>query len=45
VTAREVDVSVLVPVLDEEHHVRAAVAALQAQRFVGELEFIFVDGV
>jgi succinoglycan biosynthesis protein ExoA len=45
VTAREVDVSVLVPVLDEEQHVRAAVAALQAQRFDGELEFIFVDGL
>ena len=43
-TAREVDVSVLVPVLNEEQHVRAAVAALQAQRFDGELEFIFVDG-
>ncbi len=42
--AGEVDVSVLVPVLNEEKHVRATVATMQTQRFDGELEFIFVDG-
>jgi glycosyltransferase involved in cell wall biosynthesis len=39
-----VDVSVLVPVLDEERHVRAAAAAMQAQDFDGSAEFLFVDG-
>ena len=39
-----VDVSVLTPVLNEEEHIREAVDAMRAQRFDGELEFIFVDG-
>jgi len=38
------DVSVLVPVLDEAGAIRATVAAMQAQRFGGQLEFIFLDG-
>jgi succinoglycan biosynthesis protein ExoA len=37
-------VSVLVPVLNEETHIREAVAAMQAQHFAGELEFLFMDG-
>lgn len=37
-------VSVLVPVLNEERHIRAAVRAMQEQRLDGELELIFVDG-
>src|ERR1700741_3942591 len=40
----QIDVSVLVPVLDEERYIRAAVADMQAQRFDGEIELIFVDG-
>lgn len=36
--------SVLMPVLDEEHHIVASVAAMRAQRFIGEMEFIVVDG-
>lgn len=39
-----VDVSVLVPVLNEERHLPAALAAMAAQRFEGEIELIFVDG-
>jgi succinoglycan biosynthesis protein ExoA len=39
-----VDVSVLTPVLNEEGHIREAVAAMRSQHFAGELEFIFVDG-
>jgi succinoglycan biosynthesis protein ExoA len=39
-----VDASVLVPVLNEERHIREAVAAMQAQRFDGSLEFLFMDG-
>jgi succinoglycan biosynthesis protein ExoA len=39
-----VDVSVLVPVLDEEAHIRDTVATMQAQEFPGQLEFLFVDG-
>lgn len=37
-------VSVLVPVLDEERHISAAVAAMRSQRLDGELELIFIDG-
>ncbi len=40
----KVDVSVLTPVLNEEVHVRETVAAMQAQRFDGEVEFLFMDG-
>lgn len=39
-----VDVSVLVPVLNEEQHIVATVRAMQAQEFDGELEFLFADG-
>jgi succinoglycan biosynthesis protein ExoA len=39
-----VDVSVLVPVLDEERHIHAAVASMQAQHIDGEIELIFIDG-
>jgi glycosyltransferase involved in cell wall biosynthesis len=40
----EVSVSVLIPVLDEERHLRTAAAAMQRQQFDGLLEFLFVDG-
>jgi succinoglycan biosynthesis protein ExoA len=39
-----VDVSVLVPVLDEEQHIRQAADTMRAQRFDGDVEFLFVDG-
>jgi succinoglycan biosynthesis protein ExoA len=39
-----VDVSVLIPVLNEERHVRAAADAMRAQDFDGSAEFIFIDG-
>jgi glycosyltransferase involved in cell wall biosynthesis len=39
-----VDVSVLTPVLNEEAHIRETVASMQAQRFEGEVEFLFMDG-
>jgi succinoglycan biosynthesis protein ExoA len=39
-----VDVSVLVPVLNEERHIRETVAAMQAQRFDGAIELLFADG-
>src|SRR2546428_387463 len=39
-----VDASVLVPVLNEERHIRDSVAAMQAQHFDGALEFLFMDG-
>jgi succinoglycan biosynthesis protein ExoA len=39
-----VDVSVLVPVLNEERHIREAVAAMQAQDFEGSIELLFADG-
>lgn len=37
-------VSVLVPVLDEARHIEATAAAMAAQRFDGELEFLMLDG-
>jgi succinoglycan biosynthesis protein ExoA len=40
----EVAVSVLVPVLNESRHLRAAVAAMCAQRCDGAVEFLLVDG-
>src|SRR5205085_45308 len=40
----QVDASVLVPVLNEERHIRDSVAAMQAQRFGGTVEFLFMDG-
>ena len=39
-----VDVSVLVPVLNEEEHIREAVASMRRQRFDGRIELLFVDG-
>src|SRR5882757_3663761 len=39
-----IDASVLIPVLDEESHIRATVAAMRAQEFDGEIEFLFMDG-
>jgi succinoglycan biosynthesis protein ExoA len=36
--------SVLMPVLNEERHIEASVAAMRSQRFPGELEFLVVDG-
>jgi succinoglycan biosynthesis protein ExoA len=41
---RDVDVSVLVPVRNEERHIRETVAAMQAQRFDGTFELLFADG-
>src|SRR3954469_12219368 len=42
--SRKVDASVLVPVLNEEAHIREAVDAMRAQDFDGEIEFLFMDG-
>ena len=42
--AGSVDVSVLVPVLDEERHIRQAADTMRAQRIDGEVEFLFIDG-
>jgi succinoglycan biosynthesis protein ExoA len=39
-----IDCSVLMPVLNEEHHIDASVAAMRQQRFDGRLEFIIADG-
>ena len=39
-----VDASVLIPVLNEETHLRDAVARMRAQDFQGSLEFLFIDG-
>jgi succinoglycan biosynthesis protein ExoA len=41
---RQVVVSTLTPVLNEERHVLETVAALQAQKLADEAEFIFIDG-
>jgi succinoglycan biosynthesis protein ExoA len=38
------DVSVLTPTLDEERSIEAAARAMLAQRFDGEIEFLFIDG-
>ena len=38
------DVSVLVPVLNEEARIEETVAAMQAQRFDGTVELLFADG-
>jgi GT2 family glycosyltransferase len=42
--AAGVDVSVLIPVLNEERHIRETVAAMREQRFDGNVEFLFIDG-
>jgi succinoglycan biosynthesis protein ExoA len=39
-----VEISVLTPVLNEEPHIRDAVARMQAQDFEGGFELIFLDG-
>src|SRR5947208_10813099 len=39
-----VEASVLTPVLNEERHISDTVTAMQAQRFDGEVEFLFMDG-
>jgi glycosyltransferase involved in cell wall biosynthesis len=39
-----VDISVLVPVWNEERHIRDTVAAMQAQRFPGVVELLYADG-
>jgi succinoglycan biosynthesis protein ExoA len=44
VTGNPVDVSVLIPVLNEATHLREAARAMLAQDFDGEAEFIFIDG-
>jgi glycosyltransferase involved in cell wall biosynthesis len=44
VTAGAVDCSILVPVFNEERFIEAMVAAMRAQRFDGQLEFVFADG-
>jgi succinoglycan biosynthesis protein ExoA len=42
--SRQVTVSTLTPVRNEERHIPETVAALQAQEFAGAAEFIFIDG-
>src|SRR5947208_4248919 len=42
--AGRVDASVLTPVRNEERYIRDTVAAMQAQRFDGSVEFLFMDG-
>ncbi len=39
-----VDVSVLIPVLNEEEHIREAASKMLSQSFDGTIEFIFIDG-
>src|SRR4051794_25166268 len=43
-TTPTVDVSVLVPVLNEERHVNETLRAMQAQDYPGTIEFLFMDG-
>ena len=43
-SAEPVDVSVLVPVLNEEAHLAEALAAMQGQDFKGQIEFLLIDG-
>ncbi len=40
----KVDVSVLIPVLNEEREIRASVEAMLSQSYDGEIEFLFMDG-
>jgi succinoglycan biosynthesis protein ExoA len=42
--ADRVDVSVLIPVLNEEAHIRDAAAMMLAQCFEGSVEYLFIDG-
>jgi succinoglycan biosynthesis protein ExoA len=39
-----VDVSVLIPVLDEAAHLRSTVPRVLSQRYAGSIEFLFLDG-
>ena len=39
-----VEISVLIPVHNEERHIRKAVAAMQAQQLDGNFELLFADG-
>lgn len=39
-----VDCSVLMPVLNEERHIEASVAAMRRQSFDGSIEFLVIDG-
>jgi len=39
-----VEVSVLVPVLNEERHLGIAIASMEAQQLEGDVEFLFIDG-
>lgn len=39
-----VDVSVLVPVLNEAAHLRGAIASMLAQSYPGSIEYLFIDG-
>lgn len=41
---RSVDVSVLVPVLNEERHLDSSIARMVAQEFYGAVEFLLIDG-
>lgn len=43
-TASKIDVSVLVPVLDEGRNIAEVVRGMTAQQFDGEVEFLFADG-
>jgi succinoglycan biosynthesis protein ExoA len=43
-TGNVVDCSILVPVYNEERFIEPVVAAMRAQQFEGELEFVFADG-
>ncbi len=42
--ATSVDVSVLIPVRNEEQHIEQTARAMLAQQFDGDVEFLFMDG-
>jgi succinoglycan biosynthesis protein ExoA len=44
VTASDIQVSVLIPVLNEETHLLEAARAMLAQELAGAAEFLFIDG-
>jgi succinoglycan biosynthesis protein ExoA len=44
VTAQDIQVSVLIPVLNEETHLLEAARAMLAQELAGAAEFLFIDG-
>src|SRR5689334_8835795 len=44
-SARRVDVSVLIPTLNEAAHVRDTIAAMRQQRGAGTVELLFIDGM